>query len=264
MEHINPIILALIGTSITFLGTVIGAGVVFLTKKEINPRMQKLFLGFAAGVMIAASIWSLLIPAMSFSEEQNIPPWLPCSIGFLLGGLFLLVLDKLLPHQHVQSGINEGPSTQLGKSTKLILAVTLHNFPEGMAVGLAFALAGAVSSSVSIASAFALAIGIAIQNLPEGAVISLPLRNEGFSKKKAFLYGTLSGIVEPIAGVLSALIAYITFLVIPWVLSFAAGAMIYVVIDELVPDAQDSHSDLGTIGAMIGFVIMMVLDITLG
>ena len=264
MEHLNPLILALIGTTISFAGTTIGAAVVFFTKKELNIKMQKLFLGFAAGVMIAASVWSLLLPAIDYTLQQGLPEWLPCCIGFLIGGLFLFALDKLLPHQHAQTGIVEGPTSNLHKSTKLILAITLHNFPEGMAVGLAFALSGFAGSNVTIASAFALAIGIAIQNLPEGAVISMPLRSEGFSRKKAFLYGTLSGIVEPIAGVLSALIAYITFLIIPWVLSFAAGAMIYVVIDELVPNSQNSHSDIGTIGAMAGFVIMMFLDIALG
>lgn len=264
MEHLHPIILALIGTGISFSGTAIGAAFVFFTKKEINQKTQKLFLGFAAGVMIAASVWSLLLPAIDFADQQGMPKWLPTCIGFLLGGLFLFILDKVLPHQHAQSSIVEGPPSKIRKTTKLIFAVTLHNFPEGMAVGLAFALAGTMGSGVTMAAAFALAIGIAIQNLPEGAVISLPLKSEGFSRKKAFSYGALSGIVEPIAGVLSALLAYVTFLIIPWVLSFAAGAMIYVVIDELVPDAQDSHSDLGTIGAMAGFVLMMLLDVALG
>lgn len=262
MDSLQPLLFALLGTLISFAGTAIGSAFVFLTKKQLGLTMEKLFLGFASGVMIAASVWSLLLPAMEYAAEQNVAEWLPASVGFLLGSGFLLLLDKIMPHQH-RSGIIEGPSSRLTKSTKLIFAVTLHNFPEGMAVGLAFAIAAA-GGSISYAAAFALAIGIAIQNLPEGAVISLPLLSEGFSRKKAFFYGALSGLAEPVAGVLAALVAYITMLIIPWVLAFAAGAMIYVVIDELVPGSQDEHTDLGTIGAIAGFVLMMLLDVILG
>ena len=262
MDGLMPLLYAFLGTLVTLAGTMAGSALVFFTKKELSLRTEKLFLGFASGVMIAASVWSLLLPAMEYSVTAGTPQWLPAGAGFLLGSGFLLVLDKVMPHQH-RSGIIEGPSSRLKKSTKLIFAVTLHNFPEGMAVGLAFAIAAA-GGNISYAAAFALAVGIAIQNLPEGAVISLPLRNEGFSRKRAFFYGTLSGLAEPIAGVLAALVAYITLLVIPWVLSFAAGAMIYVVIDELVPNSQDEHTDIGTIGAIAGFVLMMLLDVVLG
>ncbi|MDR1939352.1 MAG: ZIP family metal transporter [Clostridiales bacterium] len=264
MGDLDPILLALIGTGISFLGTALGSAFVFFTKKEPSGKTQKLFLGFASGVMIAASVWSLLLPAAEYAADNGMPEWLPTVIGFLAGAGFLFALDKLLPHHHVQSDMPEGPKSNLKKSTKLIFAVTLHNFPEGMAVGLAFALTGNDESSVTLAAAMALAIGIAVQNLPEGAVISLPLKGEGFSNAKAFAYGSLSGMVEPIAGVLGALLVVVTLSVIPWALSFAAGAMIYVVIDELVPNASSEHTDVGTLGAIVGFALMMLLDIGLG
>jgi ZIP family zinc transporter len=260
----NPILAALIGTGISFFGTAVGAAFVFLAKKEPGHKTQKAFLGFASGVMIAAAVWSLLLPAAGYAKERGMPEWFPTAIGFLAGAGFLFAVDKLLPHRHVQANSDEGLKSRLPKSTKLIFAVTLHNFPEGMAVGLAFALAGNAESPVTFASAIALAVGIAVQNIPEGAVISLPLSGEGFGKPKAFLFGTLSGAVEPIAGVLGALLTVITVSVIPWALSFAAGAMLYVVVDELVPDAASEHTDAGTIGAVIGFVLMMVLDMALG
>jgi ZIP family zinc transporter len=256
--------LALAGTGIAFSGTAIGAAFVFFTRREPSGKIQKLFLGFASGVMIAASVWSLLLPAAEYAAERGAPEWLPTAAGFLAGAGFLFAMDKLLPHHHVQSVLPEGPKSSLRKSTKLIFAVTLHNFPEGMAVGLAFALAGAADSSVTMAGAFALAIGIAVQNLPEGAVISLPLKAEGFSKRKAFAFGILSGAVEPVAGVLGALVVGVTLAAIPWALSFAAGAMIYVVVDELVPSAYSEHTDFGTLGAVGGFVLMMLLDTALG
>jgi ZIP family zinc transporter len=264
LENLNPILLALIGTGVAFSGTVFGAAFVFFTKKEPNGKIQKLFLGFASGVMIAASVWSLLLPAAEYAADGGLPEWLPTSLGFLAGAGFLFAMDKLVPHHHAQSELPEGPKSAFKKSTKLIFAVTLHNFPEGMAVGLAFALAGTAGSSVTTAAAFALAIGIAVQNAPEGAVISLPLKAEGFSKAKAFAYGALSGAVEPIAGVLGALVVAVTLSVIPWMLSFAAGAMIYVVVDELVPSASSEHTDFGTIGAVGGFALMMLLDMALG
>lgn len=263
MEKLNPVVLALIGTMITLAGTTIGSAFVFFTKKNINEKMQKFFLGLAAGVMIAASIWSLLLPAIDYAKMQNVSPFLPCCIGFMSGGILLYMLDKLLPHEHTQTMIPEGPKSDINPITKLIFAVTLHNFPEGMAVGLAFALAAMGYPSITIASAMAFAIGIAIQNLPEGAIISLPLRAKGYSREKTFFCGFLSGIVEPIAGVSGAFIVSITLNIIPWILSFAAGAMIYVVVDELIPEIQGKRNDIGTFGAMIGFIIMMALDITL-
>ncbi|MDR2046687.1 MAG: ZIP family metal transporter [Clostridiales bacterium] len=264
MNDINPILAALIGTLIAFSGTVAGAAFVFFTKKELGKKTQKAFLGFASGVMIAASVWSLLLPAAEYAVEKGIPEWLPTSVGFLAGAGFLFALDKLLPHWHVRAAAPEGLNKNYKKATKLLLAIVLHNVPEGMAVGLAFALAGGDgSSSVSLAAAFALAIGIAVQNLPEGAVVSLPFAGEGLPRKKAFAYGALSGIVEPIAGVLGALVAVAATASIPWVLSFAAGAMIYVVVDELVPDAASEHSDAGTLAAVVGFALMMVLDTAL-
>ncbi|MDR2090344.1 MAG: ZIP family metal transporter [Clostridiales bacterium] len=264
LENLNPILSALIGTGISFAGTAFGAAFVFFVSKKPSFKLQKVFLGFASGVMIAASVWSLLLPAEEYASGGALPEWIPMTFGFLAGAGFLFALDKLLPHHHAQSDMPEGPKSNLKKSTKLIFAVTLHNFPEGMAVGLAFALAGTPGSGVSAAAAFALAIGIAVQNLPEGAVIALPLKGEGFSKRKAFLYGALSGVAEPVSGVLGALIAAVTLSVIPWALSFAAGAMIYVVIDELVPGAASKHTDAGTLGAIAGFAVMMMLDIALG
>ena len=264
-KKMNPILLAFIWTMITFLATVIGSAFVFFFRNGISPFYQRICLGFAAGVMIAASVWSLLIPAIEMAEEQGKIGWIPAAGGFILGGLFLYILDKMLPHLHLMSGLTEGPSTQLKKSTLLFLAVTLHNIPEGLAVGLSFALAAREGSSLSLSAALVLAIGIGLQNLPEGAAISLPLRKQGVSSQKAFAFGALSGIVEPIAGVLGAILVGSIISIMPWFLAFAAGAMIYVVVEELIPEAQlGEHSDSGTLGVMIGFLIMMILDIALG
>lgn len=269
MQELSPVLLALIGTGMTFLATVLGAATVFLFKDKISPNFQKGFLGFAAGVMIAASVWSLLIPAMEMAREQGMPELLPAAGGFIAGGLFLFLLDKLMPHMHPGSNEKEGIPSHLKRTTMLVLAVTLHNIPEGMAVGLTFGLAGTSSSDggvgvVTIASAMALAIGMGLQNFPEGAAISLPLKNEGLSKTRSFVYGALSGVVEPIFGVLAVLLAGSIAPLMPWLLSFAAGAMIYVVVEELIPEAQlGEHTHIGTVGVMAGFIIMMILDIAL-
>ena len=215
--------------------------------------------------MIAASVWSLLIPSIDMSKEQGAIPWIPASIGFLLGIVFLLVLDSLIPHLHLESEKPEGIRSKLKKTTMLVLAVTLHNIPEGMAVGVTFAGAIIGNAGITMAGAFALAIGIAIQNFPEGAIISMPLKAEGMSKTKAFIYGTLSGIVEPIGAIITILLTNAVVPILPYLLSFAAGAMIYVVIEELIPESQaGEHSNIGTIGAAIGFIVMMILDFALG
>jgi len=238
---------------------------VFFLKGEMNPKVQKALLGFASGVMIAASVWSLLIPAIDMTAEQGGVIWLPCSAGFLLGVGFLLLLDTVIPHLHMDSGEPEGRKSTFSKSLMLILAVTLHNIPEGMAVGVIFARFATSSTTIKAAGAFALAIGIAIQNFPEGAIISMPLLGTGISKRKAFSYGVLSGIVEPIGAILTIILTSLITPVLPYILSFAAGAMIYVVIEELIPEAQSGiHSNIGTIGAAIGFTLMMILDIPLG
>lgn len=256
---------ALLGTGFTFAATVLGAALVFFFRKELSGAVQRVFLGFAAGVMIAASVWSLLIPAMEMVEETGASPLLPVGGGFLLGGVFLLALDHLLPHLHVSSQKPEGPPTKLKRTTMLVLAVTLHNIPEGMAVGLVFAAAANDMGEGAFAGAIALALGMGLQNLPEGATISLPLRSEGLSRWKSFLFGALSGIVEPIFGLLAVVLAASITGVMPWFLSFAAGAMIFVVAEELIPEAQtDEHSHLGTFSVMIGFLAMMLLDVLLG
>lgn len=250
---------------IPFLGTSLGSAMVFFLKKEMKPFVRKILLGFAAGVMIAASIWSLLIPASEMAESQGKVAWVPASIGFVFGIVFLLVLDSIIPHLHQDQEKPEGIKASLRKTTMLMLAVTLHNIPEGMAVGVT--LAGAISGNIgiSVAGAMALAIGIAIQNFPEGAIISMPLRAEGVSKPKAFLYGVLSGIVEPIGAIITILITTHILPILPYILSFAAGAMIYVVVEELIPESQEGeHSNIGTIGVAIGFVVMMILDTVLG
>ena len=238
---------------------------VFLMKNKINNKVQKLLLGFASGVMIAASIWSLLIPSIDMSEEQGTIGWIPASVGFLLGITFLLVLDTIIPHLHLDSNKPEGMKAKLKKTTMMVLAVTLHNIPEGMAVGVVLAGALSENSGITMAGAFALAIGIAIQNFPEGAIISMPLKSEGTSKLKAFWYGTLSGIVEPIGAIITIALTKLVVPILPYLLSFAAGAMIYVVVEELIPEAQTGeHSNIGTIGVAVGFVIMMILDVALG
>lgn len=254
-----------IGLAIPFLGTTLGSAMVFLMKNKINNKIEKLLLGFASGVMIAASIWSLLIPAIEMSESQGKIAWVPAAIGFLLGITFLLVLDSLIPHLHLKSDKPEGIKSKLKKTTMMVFAVTLHNIPEGMAVGVTFAGALTQNAGITMAGAFALAIGIAIQNFPEGAIISMPLKSEGMSKSKAFLYGTLSGIVEPIGAIITILLTSAVVPILPYLLAFAAGAMIYVVVEELIPESQaGEHSNIGTIGVAIGFVVMMILDVALG
>ena len=257
----------LIILSIPFLGTSLGAAMVFFMKERIAPKLEKLLLGFAAGVMIAASVWSLLIPSIDMTEAQGGIGWLPAFVGFLLGIGFLLALDMLIPHLHLKSIEPEGlyaRQPRLSKTTMMLFAVTLHNIPEGMAVGVAYAGA-LMGSGITSAGALALALGIAIQNFPEGAIISMPLRAEGMKKPKAFLCGVLSGIVEPIGGALTVLLAAQVSGFLPYLLSFAAGAMLYVVIEELIPESQEGqHSNIGTIGAACGFALMMVLDVALG
>jgi len=254
-----------LGLVIPFLGTALGSFMVFFMKNQMNKKLEKLLLGFASGVMIAASVWSLLIPSIDMAKEQNVIEWLPASLGFLLGIFFLLILDSIIPHLHLNSDKPEGLKAKLEKTTMMVLAVTLHNIPEGMAVGVVFAGAMAQNSGITMAGAIALAMGIAIQNFPEGAIISMPLKSEGVSKPRAFLYGMLSGIVEPIGAILTIALTNLVVPILPYFLSFAAGAMIYVVVEELIPESHSGeHSNIGTIGVAIGFVIMMILDIALG
>ncbi len=253
------------GILIPFLGTTLGAGCVFFMKKSLGDLVQRSLAGFAAGVMVAASIWSLLIPAIEQSENMGTLSFLPAFVGFWVGVLFLLVLDHLIPHLHVGSNQTEGPKTKLGRTTMMVLAVTLHNIPEGMAVGVMYAGFVAGSPQITAASALALSIGIAIQNFPEGAIISMPLKAEGESKGRAFLGGVLSGVVEPIGAVLTILAASLVIPALPYLLSFAAGAMLYVVVEELIPEmSQGRHSNLGTVFFAAGFSVMMVLDVALG
>lgn len=261
----NNMLKVVIGIAIPFLGTTLGAAMVFFLKKELSSKLQKILLGFASGIMIAASVWSLLIPSIEMSATASVPEWFPALIGFLVGIAFLLGLDSIIPHLHINTDAPEGPRSKLKQSAMLFLAVTLHNIPEGMAAGVT--LSGVISGngSVTLAGAFALAIGIAIQNFPEGAIISMPLVGTGLSKGKSFLYGFLSGVVEPIAAIITILITSLCVPILPYVLSFAAGAMFYVVVEELIPEAQEGeHSNHCAIGAAIGFALMMVLDIALG
>lgn len=263
---LNPVIQALCATLFTWFVTALGASLVFIFK-SINKKVLNAMLGFASGVMIAASFWSLLAPSIEMAEAANMIAWIPAVVGFLAGGAFLLAVDKLLPHLHIGSPIEkaEGVKTGWQRSVLLVLAITLHNIPEGLAVGVAFGAVAANLPSASLAGAIALAIGIGIQNFPEGAAVSVPLRREGFSRIKSFLYGQASGIVEPIAGVLGAVAVIAMKPILPYALSFAAGAMIYVVVEELIPESQQgTSSDVATIGAMLGFAIMMVLDVALG
>ena len=254
-----------IGLLIPFLGTTLGAAMVFFMRKEINKKLEKLLLGFAAGVMISASIWSLLDPAISMTESQGKVGWIPAALGFSLGIVFLLILDSIIPHLHLKSDKPEGLKSKLKNATMLVLSVTLHNIPEGMAIGVVFAGVLSQNAELSFMGAIALSIGMAIQNFPEGAVISMPLKSEGVSKPKAFLYGMLSGIVEPIAAIITIMFTNTVSQILPYILSFAAGAMIYVVVEELIPESQEGeHSNIGTIGVALGFVIMMILDIALG
>ena len=266
----GPVMQALIATLFTWGVTALGAGLVFFFK-SINKKVLNGMLGFAAGVMVAASFWSLLAPGIELAEELGQVAYVTAAIGFLAGGAFLYLVDKLLPHLHLGLATDkaEGLKTTWQRSVLLVLAITLHNIPEGLAVGVAFgAVAAGVGTSATLAGAIALAIGIGLQNFPEGAAVSIPLRREGFSRRKAFLYGQSSGLVEPVAGVLGAYAVMNIQPILPYALAFAAGAMIYVVVEELIPEAQreegGSKTDIATIGAMLGFAVMMVLDVALG
>ena len=253
----------ILGIIFPFLGTTLGASLVFFLKDKINDKLQKILLGFAAGVMIAASIWSLIMPSIEESEHLGKLSFLPAAIGFLLGMGFLLLLDSIIPHIHLNSDEVEGikPKKKIDKTTMFIFAVTLHNIPEGMAVGVILASAMAEGSMIPMSAAWALAIGLAIQNFPEGAILSMPLHSEGMNKGKAFLIGALSGIVEPIAAVLTILLIGFIAPTLPYLLAFAAGAMMYVVVEELIPEAQaEPHSNIPTLGFTAGFVLMMILD----
>lgn len=262
MNH--PVLWAAVGTGFTFLMTALGAATVLVFRGRTTPSLQRIFLGFAAGVMVAASVFSLLLPAIEETEALGGIGWLPAAGGFLLGVFFLWGLDNLLPHLHPEAEAPEGLPSSWRRTTLMVLAVTLHNIPEGMAVGLSFALA-AQHSGGGLSAALALAIGIGLQNFPEGAAISLPLRQEGVSTGRSFLYGALSGLVEPIFGILVVLAAGAIEPFMPWLLSFAAGTMLYVVTEELIPEAHlGEHSNVGTLSVMAGFVIMMILDVALG
>ena len=254
----------IIGVLIPFLGTALGSGLVFfMRKKEINKKVQKLLLGFAAGVMMAASIWSLLMPALDMTAGRF--AWVPVAVGFMLGIIFLLILDTLVPHQHLETEKAEGLESNFKKTTKLVLAVTIHNIPEGMATGVVFAGVLIGNTSITIAGAIVLAVGMAIQNFPEGTAVSFPLRREGYSRTKAFFYGQLSGVVEPIAGIIGVLLVLKVQLLMPFLLCFAAGAMIYVVVQELIPESQtNKQKDLMALFTLIGFSVMMILDVALG
>lgn len=251
------------GIMIPFAGTTLGSAMVFLMRRQISGQIEKLLLGFAAGVMIAASVWSLLIPAIEMASAQGVTAWIPAAAGLLLGIVFLLFLDRMIVCLH--SAKSKNMRSNAKNTAMMVFAVTLHNIPEGMAVGVTFAGALLQNAQITMAGAFTLALGIAIQNFPEGAIISMPLRSEGRSRKRAFVYGMLSGIVEPAGAVLTILLAKQIVPILPYFLSFAAGAMIYVVVEELIPESQqDDHTHIGTIGAAAGFVIMMILDVALG
>ncbi len=253
------------GIMIPFIGTALGAGCVFLMKKSLSDKVQRALNGFASGVMVAASIWSLIIPAIEQSENLGKFSFFPAVIGFWAGVLFLLLLDHVIPHMHQNGTQAEGPKSHLQKTTMMLLAVTLHNIPEGMAVGVVYAGYLSGNAEISAAGALALSLGIAIQNFPEGAIISMPLRAEGMKKSKAFMSGTLSGIVEPVGAALTVLAAHFILPALPYLLSFAAGAMLYVVVEELIPEmSQGKHSNIGTLFFAAGFSVMMMLDVALG
>jgi ZIP family zinc transporter len=263
---LDPVIQALLATLFTWFVTALGAATVFIFK-SINKKVLDGMLGFAAGVMIAASFWSLLAPAIAMAEESGVIAWVPAVIGFLAGGAFLWVVDVIMPHLHIGPQEEpEGMKTSWQRSVLLVLAITLHNIPEGLAVGVAFGAVAAGYPAATLAGAIALALGIGLQNFPEGAAVAVPLRREGLSRMKSFVYGQASGIVEPIAGVLGAVAVIAMKPLLPYALSFAAGAMIYVVVEELIPEAhqEERHSNIGTIGAMLGFAVMMMLDVALG
>jgi len=262
----DPVLQALLATLFTWAVTALGAATVFLVK-TIERKTMDVMLGFAAGVMIAASFWSLLAPAIAMAEAQGVIPWLPAVVGFLSGAVFLRLADHLLPHLHLFADVSaaEGVKTRLRKTTLLVLAITLHNFPEGLAVGVAFGAAAAGLPEASFGAAVALAIGIGLQNFPEGAAVSFPIRREGFSRRRSFFYGQLSGMTEPVAGVIGAVAALTARSFLPYALAFAAGAMIFVVAEEAIPESQTGgNADAATMGAVLGFVVMMTLDVALG
>ena len=263
LQNLHPVIQALLATCFTWALTALGASVVF-TARDVSKRVLDTMLGFAGGVMIAASYWSLLAPAIEMSEGGTVPTWLPATVGFLIGAVFLRGIDKVLPHLHLgfPSEEAEGVKTSWQRSTLLVLAITLHNIPEGLAVGVAFGAVAAGFPAATLPGAIALAIGIGIQNFPEGLAVSMPLRREGLSRRRSFWYGQLSGLVEPIAGVIGAAAVVLARPILPYALAFAAGAMIFVVVEELVPESQrGGNTDFATMGAIIGFVVMMMLDV---
>ena len=263
---LNPILQAIVATSFTWFITMLGAATV-LVAKNISRKVLDTMLGFASGVMIAASYWSLLDPAVKMSEGTGVPSWFPAAVGFMLGGVFLLATDKILPHLHLEFSMDEaeGIKTSWQRSTLLVLAVTLHHIPEGLAVGIAFGSLATSTSSASLTGAVALAAGIAIQNFPEGLAVAMSLRREGLSRLKSFWYGQFSGLVEPVAGVIGAVVVVLSQAILPYALGFAAGAMIYVVVEELIPESQRGcNTDLATMGAMLGFTVMMILEVALG
>ncbi|MGD8472048.1 MAG: ZIP family metal transporter [Desulfobacterales bacterium] len=265
-SKLNPVVQALAATLFTWFLTALGAGLVFFFR-NINRKVLDGMLGFAAGVMIAASYWSLLAPAIEMAEQGSLPAWVPATAGFLMGGFFLYIIDKILPHLHLGFPMEEaeGIKTSWHRSVLLVLAITLHNIPEGLAVGVAFGALASDLPAASLAGAVALALGIGIQNFPEGTAVSVPLRREGFSRLKSFWYGQLSGVVEPVAGVVGALAVILIKPLLPYALAFAAGAMIYVVVEELIPESQlEKNTDIATMGAMVGFAVMMTLDVALG
>lgn len=255
----------ILGLLLPLAGTTLGAAGVFLMKKEMSVSLRKLLLGFAAGVMVAASVWSLLIPSIEIGGSEGFSRVVPAAVGFLAGMFFLLVLDRFTPHQHIDAAYSEGPKSHLSKTSKLALAITIHNVPEGIAVGITLAGAIEESSFISLAAALALSIGIAIQNIPEGTIVAMPLRELGNSRRRSFTIGFLSGVVEPVMALITLAISSLILPFFPYLLAFGAGAMVYVVVEELIPEtAEGRHSDLGTIGFAIGFVLMMVLDVVLG
>lgn len=257
--------MVILGISIPFIGTLLGSSLVLFFKNGIKMLYQKMLIGFASGVMIAASIWSLLIPAIDMVEAKGGIGWLPAGAGFLLGMFFLLLLDSVIPHLHRNTNISEGPSVKMKKNTMMLFAVTLHNIPEGMAIGVVFAGLLEGNGTIMLAGALVLSVGIALQNFPEGAIVSMPLKANGVSRGKAFFLGTMSGIVEPIAAGITILLTHLMVPILPYLLAFAAGAMIYVVVEELIPELQEgTHSNIGIIGVAFGFALMMILDVALG
>lgn len=261
LMSLGPIEATIFGFAFIFLSTTLGAGLVLFVKKKLSDNFNRLFLGFAAGVMIAAAVWSLLIPSMEDASNLGIASWLPATIGFIAGAIFLLLVDKILPHLHINEDKPEGIKSRLNKTTMLVFAIALHNAPEGLAVGLAFGYALKTGDPLLLSSAVGLAIGIGLQNFPEGAAVSIPLKESGVSTKKAFFLGSLSALVEPVFAAVGLLLASQLTSIMPWFLGFAAGAMIYVVVEELIPEAQlDSHSHIGTFAFIAGFILMMILD----